>query len=321
MATLLSVSKCHRTCIANRLLQPVGPENLPGMLNPDISFVSVPRTSVRTAGPFDKLIEAMMKHFGISVANSRGNTTVPCLTQHLPALLHYFPKAELIETVPNGAVAQAAMRTVSIPGFVYDVKFSLACLVTSALRVLPCWSADAAPKLTCLLKEISPPNLWIVGEVAAVTGNQQDMAEARYMTCILRENLESRAKQNNEALILSSALMEKPMGGSRTYAEVLFDLHTTADKVRWFKRFVAHESCWLARQELIGGEQLCPTSFVSCLGSSCATPSWIRVSWPKLHCPNLQKDKGHQRVCYTRLVGRQTSRSESRGPRIRCDGF
>lgn len=76
-----------------------------------------------------------------------------------------------------------------------------------------------------------------------MTGNEQDMAEARYMTCILRENLESRAKENNEALMLSSVLMEKPMGGSRTYAEVLFDLHTTADKVRWFKRFVAHESC------------------------------------------------------------------------------
>ncbi|KID98388.1 Aerobactin siderophore biosynthesis, IucA/IucC, partial [Metarhizium majus ARSEF 297] len=230
----------HRACIANRLLQPVGPENLPGMLNPDISFVTVPRTSVRTAGPFDKLIESMMKHFGISVASSQGNTTVPCLTQHLPALLHYFPEAGLVKTVPNCAVAQAALRTVSIPGFAYDVKFSLACLVTSALRVLPCWSADAAPKLTCLLKEISPPNLWIVGEVAAVTGNQQDMDEARYMTCILRENLESRAKQNNEALILSSALMEKPMGGSRTYAEVLFDLHNTADKVRWFKSYVQH---------------------------------------------------------------------------------
>ncbi|KID85221.1 Aerobactin siderophore biosynthesis, IucA/IucC [Metarhizium guizhouense ARSEF 977] len=214
----------HRTCIANRLLKPVGPENLPGMLNPGISFVTVPRTS----------------HFGISVAGSQGNTTVPCLTQHLPALLHYFPEAELIKTVPNCAVAQGAMRTVSVPGFAYDVKFSLACLVTSALRVLPCWSADAAPKLTCLLKEISPPNLWIVGEIAAVTGNQQDMAEARYMTCILRENLESRAKQNNEALILSSALMEKPTGGSRTYAEVLFDLHTTADKVRWFKSHVQH---------------------------------------------------------------------------------
>lgn len=69
MAMLLNVSKFHRTCIANHLLKPVGPEHLPGMLNPDISFVTVPRTSVRTAGPFEKLIESMMKHFRISVAS------------------------------------------------------------------------------------------------------------------------------------------------------------------------------------------------------------------------------------------------------------
>ncbi|KAM5364358.1 hypothetical protein ACJZ2D_011555 [Fusarium nematophilum] len=96
-------------------------------------------------------------------------------------------------TVPNSALAQAATRTVSVPGYTYDLKLSLARLTTSALRVLPCWSAAAAPAMTALLKKVVPPDLWLFGEVAAVTGSQEDTSEARYITYILRERIEVKA--------------------------------------------------------------------------------------------------------------------------------
>ncbi|KAJ6098491.1 hypothetical protein N7467_000026 [Penicillium canescens] len=133
---------------------------------------------------------------------------VPCLSRQLPALLHHFPEADHVKSVLAAGKAHAAIRTVSIPGYEFDVKFSLACQNTSALRVLPCWSAAAATEMTALMRKILPENLWLFGEVAAVTGSQEDKSEARHLTCILRENLEAKAQENDEALILVSALME-----------------------------------------------------------------------------------------------------------------
>ncbi|KAM0232012.1 hypothetical protein ACHAPO_008046 [Fusarium lateritium] len=98
--------------------------------------------------------------------------------------------------------------------------------------------------MTCLLRKLIPKDLWLFGEVAAVTGSQEDTTEARYMTCILRENLESRAMDNNESLILAAALLERPQGGSRTYAEVLFGLETPEDKLAWLRRHLHTLFCF-----------------------------------------------------------------------------
>ncbi|KAF4971965.1 hypothetical protein FZEAL_9703 [Fusarium zealandicum] len=155
----------HRTCFASSLLEPVGANHLPAMLHPSLSFFAIPRSSVWLFGPFVNLIEPLLRTLGIPCSNDgETNITVPCLSQHLPALLHFFPEASVIKTIPNCAVAQAAMRTVSVPGYAYDLKMSLACLITSALRVLPCWSAATAPTMTFLLKRLLPPELWLFGE-------------------------------------------------------------------------------------------------------------------------------------------------------------
>lgn len=213
------------------------------MLDPQLSFVAIPRSSVRMFGPFEKLVKPLLDVLDIPSPDfglENNCTVVPCLTQHLPALLHFFPEAILVKTVTNRAVAQASLRTVSVPGYDYDIKFSLACLITSALRVLPSWSAQAAPPMTDLLRKLIPEDLWLFGEVAAITGaeTQRDASEARYITCILRENLELKAQQNEEALVLAAALMERPRGGGRTYAEILFGLDTVREKTLWFKGYV-----------------------------------------------------------------------------------
>ena len=213
------------------------------MLNPGISLVVLPRSSVHMYGPFEKLTQSLVKGLGVALPVSSDLVMVPCLSRQLPAVLYYFPDAEHVKSVPSVARAHAAIRTVSVPGYEFDVKFSLACQITSALRVLPCWSAAAAPGMTALMKEILPEDLWLFGEVAAVTGSQEDRSEARHLTCILRENLEAKAQENDEALILVSALMEKPLGGQQAYAEILFDLKTTAEKKKWFTRFVYFKEC------------------------------------------------------------------------------
>lgn len=42
----------HQTCFASSLLSPETPDDIPGLLNPALSFVAVPRSSVRLFGPF-----------------------------------------------------------------------------------------------------------------------------------------------------------------------------------------------------------------------------------------------------------------------------
>lgn len=188
-------------------------------------------------GPFEDLTQSLVKGFGVAWAPSTSSVVVPCLSRQLPAVLFYFPEAEHVKSLPGIGKAHAAIRTVSVPGYEYDLKFSLACQITSALRVLPCWSAASAPEMTALMRKIFPKDLWLFGEVAAVTGSQEDKSEARHLTCILRESLEAKAQKNDEALVLVSALMKKPLRGQKTYAEILFDLNTTAEKKEWFARF------------------------------------------------------------------------------------
>lgn len=209
------------------------------MLNPGLSFVALPRSSVCVFGAFEELtrpLHQLFRGIELSVLETKERIIVPCLLQQLPAVRKFFPNAEVIKTIPNCGQAQAAIRTITVPGFQFDIKFSLACLLTSAIRVLPCWAAAVAPDVTDILKKVSPEDLWVFGEVAAVTGNQKKIAEARHLTCILRENLESRAEKNDETLILASALMERPLRGHRTYAEILFNLDTEEDKIKWVTR-------------------------------------------------------------------------------------
>ncbi|KAK5994565.1 NRPS-independent siderophore synthetase rfs-like protein [Cladobotryum mycophilum] len=210
----------HRTCFASEILEPVGPDDLPDMLNPGLSFVKLPQSAVQVFGPFLRSSHSL---FWISL---------------LPAILKFFPQAEALKSIPDAAEAQSAIRTVSVSGFSFDLKFSLACLLTSAVRVLPRWAAAIAPGMTEALRTRLPADLWLIGEVASVTGSQENSREAGHLICILRENLEERAQENNEALILVSALMDKPMGDHRTHAEILFDLTTTARKIEWFTSYV-----------------------------------------------------------------------------------
>ncbi|KAJ5267579.1 hypothetical protein N7478_010387 [Penicillium angulare] len=208
------------------------------MLNPGITLVALPRSSVHVYGPFEELTHSLMKCLKVVRPTSTDLVVVPCLSRQLPAVLYYFPEAEHVKSVPGVAKAHAAIRTVSVPGYELDLKFSLACQITSALRALPCWPAAAAPEMTALMRMIFPEDLWLFGEIAAVTGSQEGKSEARHLTCILRESLEAKAQKNDEALILVSALIEKPNGSQKTCAEILFDLKLTAEKKEWFTSYI-----------------------------------------------------------------------------------
>ncbi|KAH8647799.1 IucC family-domain-containing protein [Xylariales sp. PMI_506] len=227
----------HRTCVAHTQRGPehVHPDTLPDMLTPGLSFLEIPRSAVQVFGDFHKLTEPLFQLFDIDTLTlSEGTIIVPCLMQQLPAVTDHFPEAAVLKSIPGCAKAQASIRTITIPGYDFDLKMSLSYQLTSALRVTEPSRTAAALDMTNILKSVLPPDLWVMGEIASITGSHEDPHIAGQLGCIIRENFEAKARARNERLILVSALIEKPYGETRTYAEILFNLETTRSKVAWF---------------------------------------------------------------------------------------
>ncbi|KAJ5637418.1 IucC family-domain-containing protein [Penicillium lividum] len=230
----------HRLCYAQAPLKPVAPEDIPGMLNPTLAFLSVPRVELRITGDFEKELKPLLKELGIpEVSDDR--VIVPCLEQQLPSIHQRFPGAIILNLAKDCADAQASIRTLTLrPNlrFKYHLKLSLACQITSALRTITPWTTCSGPVQTNLLEQLLPSDLWVFREVAAVSGSQENFNDARHLSCILRDSLESRAQANNESLIIAAALAQKPNGENRSYAEILYSLEKIAKRKEWFERYV-----------------------------------------------------------------------------------
>ncbi|KAI2720719.1 hypothetical protein CBS147332_3959 [Penicillium roqueforti] len=230
----------HRLCFAQAPLKPVTAADIPEMLNPTLAFVSVPRTNLRVTGHFEQELQPLLEK--LEIPKTTGDrVVVPCLAQQLPSIHQRFPDTIVLKLIADCADAQASMRTLTIRPeleFKYHLKLSLACQITSALRTITPWTTCGGPVQTEILEYLLPKDLWVFREVAAVSGSQEDFNEARHLSCILRDSLETRARENDETLIIAAALAQKPGGGSRTYAEILYSLETISQKREWFRRYV-----------------------------------------------------------------------------------
>lgn len=92
--------------------------------------------------------------------------------------------------------------------------------------------------MTELIERLAHPNLWVNRETATITGINTDVEAARTVCCILREDLEPRALEEGQSLIIAAALYHRPAGEDKTYAERLFDLDGVEDKCTWLRRCV-----------------------------------------------------------------------------------
>jgi len=227
----------HRSFLAEQPLQQVHPSEIFCIKNPTLSFISVPSSEIRISGPYKTLLSPLLKNHEICGIEA-DRIIIPCLTRQLPAIKKHFPNAKMISADSIKANAQASIRTVTLPlesNFPYHIKFALACKITSALRTVSPWSTCVGPELSNVLQDILPESLWFCKELASVTGAQENFDEAKHISSILRENLEPRAEQRGETLIIAAALAEKPVGGQQCYAELLFGLETEEKKLSWLK--------------------------------------------------------------------------------------
>jgi hypothetical protein len=227
-------------CYAQAPLKQVTADDIPGMLKPTLAFISVPRTDLCVTGHFEQELQPLLERLEIPGTTS-DRVIVPCLSQQLPSIHQRFPNATVLRLIDDCADAQASMRTLTLRPdlqFNYHLKLSLACQITSALRTITPWTTCGGPVQSELLEKLLPNDLWVFREVAAVTGSQENFNDARHLSCILRDSLETRARANDETLIIAAALAQKPSGDGRTYAEILYGLETISQKKEWFQRSV-----------------------------------------------------------------------------------
>lgn len=230
----------HRSCLALPPLAPIAPEDLISIINPSISFLSVPSCNVLLIGPYTDTIAPLLRQLSVPHPPS-GRLTVPCLTRQIPAIEEFFPQVRVLQTSTLKAFAQASLRTVVLgpeAKFPYHLKFALFCRITSAIRTVTPWTASVGPEMSALMKRLFPAELWVYEEVAAVTGSQENFEEAKLITCLLRKNLEPRAEGLGQVLIVAAALAESGVDGRVSNAERVLMLDNEEKRKTWFRRSV-----------------------------------------------------------------------------------
>ncbi|GLA95876.1 siderophore [Aspergillus tubingensis] len=239
----LTLSKLHRACLAQSPLDPIMPDDIPYLLEPELSFLCVPKSDMKVFGPFQSLLDPLITSLGILKPDDTINEIViPCFSRQLPAITPLFPKARILRAVQNRCRAQLSMRTVSmmpdVGGSRLHLKLSLNCQITSRLRTISPDAAALAPAVGKILQDLLPQDLWIFEEAASVTGAQKDFDKACQLTCIIRKSPEKRAADIGETLIPVAGLLQKPLYDDRTYMEIIFSLDDLKEKQAWFRKYL-----------------------------------------------------------------------------------
>ena len=255
----------HRTLLAQPPLESVQPGDLSSIKNPRICLISLPRSSMITVGPFEQVLDSLITENGMEVPEvPEDRIIIPCLSRQLPAIVQHFgPSVAIISSVVLYGRAQASLRTISLSTsrvFHYDLKFALACNISSALRTITPWTALIRPEVSSILDKVLPSDMWMCHEIAAATGSDANFDKAKHCSVLIRENLEAKARARGETLIVSAALAERGVDSEFCHAERVFGLQSEAQKEIWFRQSVIHSQQCKNRPHLP-----CANQIIRCL--------------------------------------------------------
>jgi hypothetical protein len=89
-------------------------------------------------------------------------------------------------------------------------------------------------ELSTILREILPENLWLMSDAGGVSGSQKSFDDSKHISCVFRENLNRKALENNETLVVTGTLQKIPSGSEECNAALVYILRTEEEKMRWF---------------------------------------------------------------------------------------
>lgn len=210
-------------------------------LSPEIALISVPREKVRVCGPFEETISPLLHRLRVGPSAS-GRVVIPCLTAQLPAIYENFgTDAIRIYSKELRGQRQASLRSLSLPkefDFPYHIKLAVAYTITGSLRTISPWTAILSIEVSDLLQKLLPRDIWVFREVASVCSAQDDFDLARHLSVLVRENLEERACELGQSLIICGALAERALNQVVCNALRLFKLNSVEKTKAWFRRQV-----------------------------------------------------------------------------------
>jgi hypothetical protein len=229
--------KMHRCFRALPPICEVEPDQLSTILTPSIAFISIPQNDVIQKGPFGKALKPILENLQVPLLDEPSRVVVPCFTRQLPLIYKSFPGAEILKIMEDCADAEASIRSIRLKPHIsspYLFKMSLACQITGALRTITPWDVFQTAEATRILDKIKP-NFWMYREIAAVCGAQDNYEQASNLACIMREDPEPRARENDESIIIVGSLIERLPGNSKSRLETLFELDTIEQKWKWMR--------------------------------------------------------------------------------------
>ncbi|CAE6342302.1 unnamed protein product [Rhizoctonia solani] len=227
----------HRSFFASPPSEPIQIDVIEKLLEAEVIIISVPRTRIHLDGPFEASMKPLLDKIGIVPAPA-DRVLLPCFAEQLPAVHAYFgtdAEKVLSKTKLHGQ-RQVSMRTVSIPDFQLHVKMALSYTITSATRTMTPWTARMCIEVSQLLQDITSGSdlLWIARKMATACSADPDFEKAKHLSVMLREDLEPKARELGQCLVLPATLFE--IGGEDRVAYVLrvFDLFTIDARKNWF---------------------------------------------------------------------------------------
>ncbi|KAJ3170865.1 hypothetical protein HDU87_008693 [Geranomyces variabilis] len=207
-----------------------------GLLQPTITFVSVPRSKVSIFGSYDELLASYLPN------SDPDRVVVPVHQAQLPQVLRRFRIAQHVPSTRR-ALAQASMRTVcpdpasDLPG--YHLKLPLAMFTTSALRTISPHSVRNGPIVSELALRVvkDPTLLHVVREVASIgasMGEGTDEHDAKHLACVVRTDPE--VELPGEKIIIAAALVERGANGTPLVIDA-FGLRTRKARIDFLETY------------------------------------------------------------------------------------
>ncbi|WPB01027.1 uncharacterized protein RHO25_005647 [Cercospora beticola] len=233
------VNPIGRSILAHHGAEYLEPSEATSLLHPGISLIAIDRSKTKITGPLCSILNKLLCELQLP-PTQQNELTIPCLSRQLPAIQGFFPTARVLRSDAFFASAQTSLRTVQMPdhfGLDYHIKFALSYTIGSNLRTITPHTVGMSQELSNVIADAVADDTWICQEVAGVTGSQKDAKAARHLSCMLRQNLEPRAKALGQTLIVVSALRQVPAHQSECIAALVFDLKTPDSKLAWFKQF------------------------------------------------------------------------------------
>ncbi|CAE6482845.1 unnamed protein product [Rhizoctonia solani] len=233
----------HRSFFASPPMQPIQIDDIGKFLDAEIIVILVPRSRIHLDGPFEASLKPFLDKLNILPVPA-DQVLLPCFAEQLPAIhAHFGTDAErvIVKTRLCGQ-RQVSMRTVSIPGFPFHLKMAVSYTITSAMRTMTPWTARMCIEISQLLQNIMPdPDLlWVARKTAAACSADPDFERAKHLSVMLREDLEPKACELGQCLVLPATLFEISSKDRIAHVVRLFGLTTVEARKDWFRKYVAH---------------------------------------------------------------------------------